>query len=178
MSSPELAARITELERRVVELRRELAPARAALPERPGHHLEVIVGDALYLVPVDCIRKVLPAVWPTALPDAPPWVRGTFRYGDVVVPLIDMRQRLHGEQRELALSDVVVLLESPSWLGLLANGLARVVWVTLGELAPPVPGIPQAPFLLGTRSGEHGEIAHLVSVRLLGRELLLDDDER
>ncbi|MCZ7680726.1 MAG: chemotaxis protein CheW [Sandaracinaceae bacterium] len=176
--SEALVSRIAELERRVVELRRELSPPAAMLPDRPAHYLEVCVGEVVYLVPVEPIREVLPAMWPAPLPDAPEWVRGTFRYGDVVVPLVDMGVRLHGLRRELALSDVVVLLESPAWMGLLASAVGRVLHVTPDELAPPSPGIPQAPFLCGTRSGEHGEIAHLVAVTLLGREVLLDDDGR
>lgn len=175
--SASIQSRIHELERQLIQLRREMEPAAEAVPAQPFDALELIVDDQSYLLPVAPVREVLPALWPTRLPDAPVWVRGTFRYGEVVVPLVDLRMRLHGERRDIALDDVIVLVETPKWLGLLADGIRQISRVSPERLAPPSPGIPQAPFLLATLSDDDGHSAHLLSTARLGREFLVDDDQ-
>lgn len=168
-------ARIAELERRLLQLRHELEPVPEGMPDSPRDVLEARVDDEHYLLPVEPIRQVLPVMWTSTLPDAPPWVRGTFAYGEKVVPLIDLRQRLHGHRRDVAPTDVVVLVEDGEWFGLLADAVLGVHRAHPAELARPAPGIPHAPFLVATRSDAEGGIAHLLSLSRIRRELLLDD---
>lgn len=168
--------KVRRLEREVFELRRALQPSIEALPAQPFDALEVEVDEHSYLIAVSAIREVRPALLPTPLPEAPPWVRGTFRYGKSVVPLIDLRLRLHGVKRPLSVTDVIVLLEEAGWTGLLADEARDVVRVDPSDLVPPAPGIPQAPLLVASLSRGDAPIAHLLSTARIRRDFLADDE--
>ncbi|MBX3246901.1 MAG: chemotaxis protein CheW [Myxococcales bacterium] len=176
MSREGMDARLRELERRIVELRRELSCERESFPKEPAHYLEVYVGEGRYLLPVAPVVEVLPMVWPAPLPEAPAWVRGTMRYGERVVPMIDLERRLYGVARLPTPEQVVVLVAEPTWVGLVARGVVRVQRLAPLDFDALAPGVPQAPFLVATRSTEDLETAHLLSISRISRELLVDDD--
>jgi purine-binding chemotaxis protein CheW len=168
-------ARIEALERRVLDLRRELRPHIEPIPRTPFEALEVWADGQGYLLPVEPVRQVLPAMWPSPLPDAPEWVRGTFRYGQVPVPLVDLGMRLHGTRRPLGRDDVVVLLDQPVWRGIQVDSVGEVRSIDPATLAPPPPGIPQAPFLVASWPRPPTTTMHLLAVGRLGKEFTLDD---
>ncbi|MCC6876464.1 MAG: chemotaxis protein CheW [Sandaracinaceae bacterium] len=178
MTSEGLHGRIAELERQLVELRRELTPEVEPFPREPAAYLELSAGQGRYLVEVASLREVLPVVWPTPLPDAPRWVRGTIRYGERVVPLIDIERRLHDLDRALALDDLMTVVESPKWLALRVDGVGGVLWLAPQDLSPLPPGIPQAPFLVAMHASSGGATAYVLSLRRLGRDVLIGEDEQ
>jgi purine-binding chemotaxis protein CheW len=175
-SAPSIEARVEELERRLLSLRRELQPEVEPIPRAPFDALEVRIDEHLYLIPVDPVRLVLPIMWPTPLPDAPDWVRGTFRYGETLVPLVDLALRLHGTRNPIQPDDVVILIEHPTWRGLHVSGVGDVMRVEPDRLTPPAPGIPQAPFLVASCALGETASTHLLSIARLSREITLDDE--
>lgn len=168
--------RVRELERELLALRRELQPPPEVLPAESFDVLEVCVDDQRYLIEVVAVREVLPALMPTPLPEAPDWVRGTFRFGRVAVPMVDLRLRLHGEDRAIDTTDVVVLLERDGMRGLLVSDVLDVFRVEPCHLAPPAPGISQAALLVASLSRPDAPTAHLLSTARLGREFMTDDE--
>lgn len=168
--------RVRELERELLVLRRELQPPPEVPPAEAFDALEVCVDGHRYLIEVVAVREVLPALMPTPLPEAPRWVRGAFRFGRVAVPMVDLRLRLHGEERAIDTTDVVVLLEQDGMRGLLVSDVLDVFRVDPCHLAPPAPGIPQAALLVASLSRPDAPIAHLLSTIRLGREFVTDDE--
>jgi chemotaxis-related protein WspB len=135
------------------------------------HALEVSVAGKTYLIPASQIREVVAMVWPQPLTDAPDWVLGIFSYGSVTVPLIDLNLRLDGQPCELAQELFVVVVDQPCWLGLVVSAVGRVLEIEAGSLTSPGPEIPRAAFLIGALQAGDGEVAHLLSVAGLGREI-------
>ena len=170
-----LEDRIERLQRELTELQREIRAQRPELPAEPFDALVVRIMGERYLVPVAPIREVVPIVWPTPLADGPAWVLGTFRFGPEIVPMIDVAARLLRRTTPLDAALSLVVVDHPRWLGLLIESAAEVVRVDPARIAPPTPGISQAAFVLGTLVGERGESAGLLSIELLGREVVSDD---
>ena len=66
---------------------------------------------------------------------------------------------------------MVVVVDKPAWIGLVVEAVGDVASFDARSLSPPHPGVPQAPFLIGTLPGAGGEAVHLVSVAGLTGEL-------
>lgn len=171
----DLRERIHRLEKELLELRRSLDTGPEPLPAAAFDALELRIGDGRYLLPVHVVHEVLQAILPQPLPDSPPWVMGTFQYGGLVVPLVDLGHRLTGRETVVELEHAMVLVRSPRWAGLHVDAVGEVLRVEPRSLAPPTPGIPQAPFILGTLPDEHGDGLHLLSPERLAREFVLGD---
>ena len=62
-----------------------------------------------YALPFLAVERVVRAVEVTSLPGAPELVCGIVNVRGQVVPVMDMRRRFHLAQREIALSDLLVL---------------------------------------------------------------------
>lgn len=62
-----------------------------------------------YALPFSMIERVVRAVAVTPLPDAPDIVCGIVNVQGEVVPVVDMRRRLHLAVRDVALTDQLVL---------------------------------------------------------------------
>lgn len=149
--------RIRDLEVALASCRIELG--RLAGPGGGAHisFLEVTPGDGRYLVPVADVREVVPAAAPAPLAGSPPWVMGTIPYGSRTVPVVDLRLRLGGAATTLSPDHLIVVLDSPAWLGLLVTGVGRVLEVHSEELTSPPPDVPSARFLIAAHRLEDGD---------------------
>lgn len=166
---------LARLEAEIREIRRSLLPPSGELPERPISCLDVRVGDDWYLLDVGPVREVTPLVWPRRLPDSPAWVRGTFRLGRRVVPLVDLPSRLTGTPTELDPRLRIVVLDAPSWLGLIVDEAGDVHTVHPEHLSPTPPGLSQAPFLSGAYTPSAGDTRYLLAIDRLGVRLPDED---
>ncbi len=171
----DLHLRLHEIERQLLSVKRLLAEDRGELPNAPFHALELSLGGQNYFIPVEPVREVVQVVWPAALPESPPWVLGTFRYGPLLLPMIDLAARLFGRKTRLTPDLVVIVLERPKWVGVLAPLPEGVIDVDPRDISPPDPEISQSPWILGTIS-DHSDVgAQLLSVERLCREFVLAD---
>jgi len=167
--------RIRQLERELLQLRRDLGRETEPLPRRPFASLELRVGAAWYAVPMDSVREVLQMLWCEPVPEAPPWVLGSFRFAGEVVPVVDLRQRLEGTPSTCDPSMVLVLIEAPSLVGLAADAVGELRQVSPAAITPPREGIPQAPYMLGSL-GDGERLVRLLSPTRISRDLILDAD--
>jgi purine-binding chemotaxis protein CheW len=65
-----------------------------------------------YALPFSVVERVVRAVEITPLPDAPAVVSGIVNVQGRVIPVVNVRQRLHLPAREMALTDLLVLAHS------------------------------------------------------------------
>jgi len=165
--------RIRQLERELLQLRRDLGRETEPLPRRAFDALEVRVGSGWYAVPMSCVREVLQMLWCEPVAEAPPWMLGTFRYAGDVVPVVDLRQRLEGTKGGCEPSMVLVLVEAPSLVGLAVDAVGELRHVAPAAVAPPREGIPQAPYMLGSLADGERQV-RLLSPTRITRELILD----
>jgi chemotaxis signal transduction protein len=165
--------RIRDLERQLLQLRRDVRRDAEPLPLRPFDVLELRVGAAWYAVPMSAVREVLQMLWCEPVAEAPPWVLGSFRYAGEVVPVVDLKQRLEGVRSECDPGMALVLVESPSLVGLGVDAVGELRRVEPAAVTPPREGIPQAPYLLGSL-GDADRQLHLLSATRMTRELIHD----
>lgn len=135
-----LRERVQRLESELDALRRAIEPARD-LPDRPFEALEVVVGGAPWLVPIAAIREVLPRMALTPVPDAPTWVAGGFAFAGQTVPVVDLAERLYHRRSATRADGFVLFVEQPAWVGLLVDGIGRVVLIAPTDLAAPPAGL-------------------------------------
>lgn len=68
-----------------------------------------ILDDQRYALPLDCVERVVPMVSVTPLPKAPAIVSGVVNVGGQIVPVITMRRRCRLPERDVALSDQLIV---------------------------------------------------------------------
>lgn len=167
-----------ELERRLELLTGELLQLKLLLrgPSEPlpAHDDDVLIVEIAagrYAIPVHIIVEVLDLVWPDPLPDSPAWILGSLRYGEVEVPIVDLRRRLLDEATPWSLRTKLVLVEHGGLRALVVDAVEELVRVRVDELTRPPPDVPVSPFLLGSFRSEPGHIIHLLSMERTCREL-------
>lgn len=74
--------------------------------------LVFVVDDRTYALPLPGVRRIVRAVEITALPDAPDAVLGVVNVQGQVVPVFDLRGRFRLPQREIAVTDHIVIAET------------------------------------------------------------------
>jgi purine-binding chemotaxis protein CheW len=125
-----------------------------------------VLGTQRYALPVAVVERIVPAMEVTSLPDAPDPVCGVVNLQGRLVPVVDMRRRLGWPERELELSDQLVLARSARrWLGFFVDAVQ-------GVIDPP----PEARIGAETIAAEMGCIAGVV--KLADGLILIHDLER
>lgn len=82
---------------------------------------------------IENVIRVLKAVFITPLPDAPQHLRGIIRYGEEVLPVIDVSVKLGGAKKKVDLSDNIILIKnSRGKFALLVDEVEGIT--TAGEL--------------------------------------------
>ncbi len=74
--------------------------------------LVFVVDDRTYALPLSGVRRIVRAVEITALPGAPDAVLGVVNVQGRVVPVFDLRGRFRLPQREIAVTDHIVIAET------------------------------------------------------------------
>jgi chemotaxis signal transduction protein len=165
--------RIRQIEGELAEHWQSLAstPAESVKTGCSLRVLEIMVAGGFYLLPIEPVREVVAMAWPEPLPQSPAWVLGTVHYGTQPVPLIDLGLRLARQPTAVKPELLMVITDTPHWLGLVVSHAGQVQELDTGTLSSAGPEIPHAPFVLGMTRHDAGDPVHLLSVASLGREL-------
>jgi chemotaxis-related protein WspB len=100
------------------------------------------------------VVKVLPAVPLRAIPGAPAYVPGIFRYQGALVPVIDLSQLIKGRPVPNLLSTRLILVRhpGPTGAGRILGLLAERATDSLDNTSAPMPSgvaLPEVPYLGG-----------------------------
>jgi len=164
-----LTERIRGLEEELVLLKRELSAEPPQLPKSAFQVLVVDVGGQRFGVPIAEIREVVAAAWCEPIPDSPPWVVGALRYGQEVVPVVDIATRMGFVTVEMQLSDVILIAERPALRGFWVRSVDRLLLVGPKHLKDPTPGLRHAGFVFATAALADGSQLPLLSLVLMGQ---------
>lgn len=148
---------IHELERRLYELRKEVARLdRDALPgDGPIQVLVCRVGSERMGLALADVLEVVPVARLAALPEAPAWVVGILNLRGESLPVLDASSRMARAARSMELSDLIVIC---TWrkrrVGLVVQEVFDVVDDDFANVQAPG-DVPHAPYLAGVlpRSG-------------------------
>ena len=119
-------------------LGQQAAPAAPAPIERELHLVVFQLGAEEFAVPIAVVREVVRVGDITRVPHAPGHIRGVMNLRGRILPVVELRSRLGLEPAVVTpRSRVVVADVRGRTLGLLVDGVARVIKLSEREVAAP-----------------------------------------
>ncbi len=118
------------------------------------------------------VERILRYEQPTPLPHAPPYLLGTIRYGNEIVPLIDLRKRFEATASIDDATRIAVVHSEHGKLGLVADAVREVLKVSADRIAPP-PAIVRglaADCISGILNMEERMVVVLATAKLLASD--------
>ena len=97
------------------------------------------VGSQSLALSIFQVERILRWEQPAALPNAPPFLEGVLRYGDGVVPVVDLRKRLDVPATQQEETRVMVLELEDQRVGIVVDAVSEVVRVDARTITPPPP---------------------------------------
>lgn len=155
----QLAREVADLQRRLLSLRLALtADLEAGTADSgPLAFLECSAARSRLAVPLVVIDEAVLMCHLTALPEAPPWVRGILDYRGEPVVVLDLAVRLEGDPRAPNTSDIILVChEDQHRVGLVVEAVGEIFDLDPLDVQPVAPGLPHARFVMGVRSGPAG----------------------
>jgi chemotaxis signal transduction protein len=144
---------------------------RRAQPDLPTEDFTVLLLDVrgtTAALPLASVEKVVPYVWLTAIPEAPPWAAGVLELAGRAVYVMDVGARIAGDAHCPGVDDFIVICTiDDRYVGLCVTGLYEVINFSADTVSPPLADIPAAPYLIGTINHGNRPILFLSVERLL-----------
>lgn len=140
--------------------------------------LQFYLGDVMYVIECDRVKEVAPMVALKKIPHAPACVAGLFNYRGAIVPVIDLRQYIHGSPCQLRLSTRIILVEylkpdkTPGMFAIMAERITEAIDRPKSAFVPPGITMQNAPYLSGILM-EHDEMIQLIDLNRLAKSLKL-----
>ena len=97
------------------------------------------VGSQSLALSIFQVERILRWEQPAALPNAPAFLEGVLRYGDGVVPVVDLRKRLDVPATQQEETRVMVLELENQRVAVLVDEVREVLRVDSTTIAPPGP---------------------------------------
>ena len=97
------------------------------------------VGSQSLALSIFQVERILRWEQPAALPNAPAFLEGVLRYGDGVVPVVDLRKRLDVPATQREETRVMVLELEDQRVGIVVDAVSEVVRVDARTISPPPP---------------------------------------
>lgn len=120
------------------DLARQQAAAPIAAPDPELHLVTFRLERESFAVPIERVREVVRVTEITRVPEAPPHIRGVTNLRGRVLPVVELRTRLGLTAAVTTPSSRILVVESQGrLLGLLVDGVSRVVKVPSSSVVPP-----------------------------------------
>jgi purine-binding chemotaxis protein CheW len=158
----ELRAEVDALRGRLAQLEARLKKtyARTDLSGRDTAVLLVDVGSLKSALELERVQEVVPAATLSPLPEAPDWVLGTLNLRGKSVPVVHVAHRLDGAAKTLSVSDLIVIVATPSGTAGLVVSQVGAVKVIRSHDDTSMLETPHAPYVVG--SFNDGTVARLI----------------
>jgi purine-binding chemotaxis protein CheW len=96
------------------------------------------VGPETFVLDIMAVRQIIPYSGSAPVPTAPKFIEGIIVLRSEVIPVIDLRERLHPDMRERVEAPLVLISHSSAGvIGLKVDEVRRIVTVTSDKLLPP-----------------------------------------
>jgi chemotaxis-related protein WspB len=138
--------------------------------------LQFYLGDVMYVIKCNRVKEVAPMVALKKMPNAPDCVAGLFNYRGMIVPVIDLRQLIHGSLCQLRLSTRIILVDSfrkdntPYVFGIMAERITEAVNKPESDFVPAGIVMEEAPYLGGIMM-ENKEMVQFIDIDRLSESL-------
>ncbi len=130
------------------------------------------IGEHAFAFSVFQVERILRYVEPRPLPQAPKYLEGTIRYGEDVVPVIDLRKRFETTAPIADETRVVVVTLDESRVGVVVDAVLEVTKVPAEQVSPPpsmVRGLA-AEYISGIYASSDRTVVVLAVPKLLSSE--------
>jgi purine-binding chemotaxis protein CheW len=98
------------------------------------------VGPETFVLDIMAVRQIIPYSGSAPVPNAPAFIEGIIVLRSEVIPVVDLRDRLHPELTERAERPLILITHSSAGIiGLKVDEVRRIVNVTSDQLLPPPP---------------------------------------
>jgi purine-binding chemotaxis protein CheW len=122
------------------------------------------VGDYRYALPLSAVKRIVRAVEVTPLPDAPDTILGLINIQGQIIPVVSVRRRLGLPEREVSLTDRLIIgHSSKGTVALLVDAVSGVIEPEGQEVITAEKILPGA--------GCAGEVARLAEEIVLVQDL-------
>lgn len=152
-----------------------LSESAAAKAGRGQEYLTFRLGDEQYGIDILRVQEIRSYEQPTRMAQAPEFIKGVINLRGVIVPIVDLRMKLHCERVEYTDFTVVIILDvGGTVLGLVVDAVADVVALKSEEIkpAPQFEAALDAAFMTGiAKVGERMLIIVDIEALLGGAEL-------
>lgn len=109
------------------------APATEALRQL----ITCTLGEAEYGIDIMAVREIKGWAATTAIPHAPPWVRGVINLRGIIVPILDLRARFgQGETTPTPMHVVVIIQTGTRTAGLLVDAVSDIIAISPNDIRP------------------------------------------
>lgn len=128
------------------------------------------IGPQSFGIAIGTVREIRAWSAPTALPNAPGFVRGVINLRGTIVPILDLRARFNQGQTEPTKAHVVIVVQVGQRLaGMLVDAVSDIVKVTADEIreVPDIGGAETRECLDGLIAAEGRMIALVSAERIL-----------
>ena len=131
------------------------------------------LDDRRYALALDRVRRSIRVVAITPLPEAPAIVSGIIDLGGVVIPVMNMRLRFNHPQRDVRLSDHLLIATTGKWtIALLVDETIGVIEASPENFTPASDIVPRLDLVDGAIRVESG----LILIHDLDRLLSLEEE--
>lgn len=138
-------------------------------------HVLFTLDGYRYALPLSAVKRITRVVEVTPLPKAPEIILGVINMQGRVIPVVNVRKRFRLPEREIELSDQLVIAHTGKrTVALVADAVGGVVECSEREMISPKEILPQMEYVDGVMKLEDG----LTLVHDLDNFLSLEEEER
>ncbi len=139
-----------------------------------GSYAVLCLDDMRVALPLPCVERVVRAVYLTLLPDAPEIVLGVVNVQGRVIPAVNMRRRFRLPDREITLTDQLVIAHtSQRTVALMADAVSGIFEYAEPDIVGAETIIPGLEYIDGVVKLSDG----LILIHNLDRFLSLEEAE-
>jgi purine-binding chemotaxis protein CheW len=139
------------------------------------HLVLFTLDEQRYALILSAVTRVVRAVEITSLPKAPDIVRGVINVQGQVIPVVDIRKRFRLPEREMGLSDQLIIASiSRRTVALVVDAVDGVIELSNQEMIPPERILPDTKYVEGVIKLADG----LVLIHDLDKFLSLKEDKK
>ncbi len=141
---------------------------------QPKHLLVFTLDEQRYALPLPSVKRVVRMVEITPLPKAPEIVLGVINMRGQVIPVVNIRKRFRLPEREITLSDHLIIAQtSKRAVGLLADSAGHALEVLENKIISAKKILPAMDYVEGVIKLEDG----LIFIHDLEKFLSLEEEK-
>jgi len=101
-------------------------------------YLTFLLGEYVYAVEIRCVTEIIGVMPITKIPETPNFVKGVINLRGQIVPIMDMRLKLHKEETVYTDRTCIIVVDIETIvLGLIVDSVVEVLTIAQSDTVPP-----------------------------------------